>query len=265
MERVIKILKSNEKNEMLSLPKEKEYLVTDNLKLVQYVIHQMHLREYTDYDELYQEGCIGLIKAAINFDDKAGTKFSTFAFKYIRGFILSYLERRNWLAPPGSSLHKYMPEYLKNREDLNSNELQELLNVSDKQLKMLYLVTNIVSLNTPINEEGDELLNFIKDDCNIEFECEDRLDIDNFLNESLEEFISRKRRSQLSEATKSVVKAFTNDLLTGNYHTIVQFAKKYSVTRQHVSKILIDYKKYLAKRYARCFPDRMRLIRMKRE
>lgn len=46
------------------------------------------------YDDIFQVGCIGLMKAAHNFDVHKGYKFSTYAYIKIRGEILLFLKKR---------------------------------------------------------------------------------------------------------------------------------------------------------------------------
>lgn len=95
----IKVL-SNE--EMVQLFKEyrlgnkwaKEDLIRGNLKLVLSI-----LRKYTNrtdnMDDLFQVGCIGLIKAIDNFDLKHEVKFSTYAVPMILGEVKRYLRDNN--------------------------------------------------------------------------------------------------------------------------------------------------------------------------
>lgn len=59
-------------------------LVTENLGLVHTCCHKFSGRGI-DYDDLYQVGCMGLIKAADRFDDSLGFKFSTYAVPVILG------------------------------------------------------------------------------------------------------------------------------------------------------------------------------------
>lgn len=43
-----------------------------------------YLSEYADFDDVYQSGCIGLLRAIQKFEPRPGVKFSTFAYWYIR-------------------------------------------------------------------------------------------------------------------------------------------------------------------------------------
>ena len=59
----------------------KEY-INGNLRLVLSVIKRFHSSN-ENVDDLFQIGCIGLMKAIDNFDDKLGVKFSTYAVPMI--------------------------------------------------------------------------------------------------------------------------------------------------------------------------------------
>lgn len=72
----------------------REALVRGNLRLVLSVIQRFNNRgEYVD--DLFQVGCIGLIKAIDNFDLKQNVKFSTYAVPMIIGEIRRYLRDNN--------------------------------------------------------------------------------------------------------------------------------------------------------------------------
>ncbi len=59
--------------------------------LIHYVIQQLHL--YKNQDEFYQEGLIGLWEAYVRFDERHGASFRTFAFRTIRGKLLTQLQK----------------------------------------------------------------------------------------------------------------------------------------------------------------------------
>lgn len=64
----------------------RDKLVTENLGLVHSCCHRF-TGKGIEYDDLYQVGCIGLIKAADRFDEQLGFKFSTYAVPVIMGEI----------------------------------------------------------------------------------------------------------------------------------------------------------------------------------
>lgn len=63
-----------------------QQLIRDNLGLVHSCANRFRGRG-TDYDDLFQAGCIGLIKAADHFDESRGFAFSTYAVPVILGEI----------------------------------------------------------------------------------------------------------------------------------------------------------------------------------
>ncbi len=48
---------------------------------------------YYSIDDLYQAGCIGVIKASSKYDINSGVKFTTYAYKYILGEIIDFIRK----------------------------------------------------------------------------------------------------------------------------------------------------------------------------
>ena len=63
---------------------EREQRISDNLGLVHACAQRLKGRGI-EYDDLYQAGCLGLVKAVDGFDDSRGLKFSTYAVPVILG------------------------------------------------------------------------------------------------------------------------------------------------------------------------------------
>ncbi|MDT8901097.1 SigF/SigG family RNA polymerase sporulation sigma factor [Anaeroselena agilis] len=68
----------------------KELIVEKNLNLVRSIVHRFTGRGY-EWDDLFQIGCIGLIKAVERFDPAFGVKFSTYAVPMIIGEIRRFI------------------------------------------------------------------------------------------------------------------------------------------------------------------------------
>ena len=97
----LKVLKEKEKIELLTRIKNndrpeqaREKLISGNLKLVLSVIQRFTNRG-ENLDDLFQVGCIGLIKAIDNFDISQNVRFSTYAVPMIIGEIRRYLRDNN--------------------------------------------------------------------------------------------------------------------------------------------------------------------------
>ena len=91
----LKVLKNEETMELLRRTKEgdqqaREELIAGNLRLVLSVI-QKFLSRGENVDDLFQVGCVGLIKAIDNFDITQPVRFSTYGVPMIVGEIRRYL------------------------------------------------------------------------------------------------------------------------------------------------------------------------------
>lgn len=95
----LKVLSESEKMRLLKKMQEgdqqaREELVNGNLRLVLSVIQRFTQRG-ENLDDLFQVGCIGLIKAIDNFDINQNVRFSTYAVPMIIGEIRRYLRDNN--------------------------------------------------------------------------------------------------------------------------------------------------------------------------
>ena len=72
----------------------KEYILENNINLVRSVVHRFTNRGY-EWDDLFQLGCIGLVKAIERFDTKFSVKFSTYAVPMIIGEIRRFIRDDN--------------------------------------------------------------------------------------------------------------------------------------------------------------------------
>ena len=81
---------------------ERNDLITENLGLVHSCCHRFVGRG-VEYDDLYQAGCVGLIKAADRFEEERGLCFSTYAVPAILGEIKRI---SRWWCRKGQSLVK---------------------------------------------------------------------------------------------------------------------------------------------------------------
>ena len=75
-----------------SMNEEENKQLSENLGLVGSVVGRMGPKP-CDYDEYFQEGCIGLLKAIRNHDPKRG-KLSTLAYTAIRNQILNHIKKQ---------------------------------------------------------------------------------------------------------------------------------------------------------------------------
>lgn len=141
----------------------REKLVNGNLRLVLSVIQRFNNRgEYVD--DLFQVGCIGLMKSIDNFDLGQNVKFSTYAVPMIIGEIRRYLRDNNPIRV-SCSLRDIAYKALQVREKLiaeNSKEptamdIAKVLEVTHEEIVFaLDAIQDPVSLFEPIYNDGGD-------------------------------------------------------------------------------------------------------------
>lgn len=141
----------------------REELIKGNLRLVLSVIQRFTNRgEYVD--DLFQVGCIGLMKAIDNFDLSQNVKFSTYAVPMIIGEIRRYLRDNNPIRV-SRSLRDIAYKALQVRDNLvnrNSqepsiNEIAKELNIPREEIVFaLDAIQEPVSLFEPIYHDGGD-------------------------------------------------------------------------------------------------------------
>lgn len=154
----------------------REKLVNGNLRLVLSVIQRFNNRgEFVD--DLFQVGCIGLIKAIDNFDLSQNVKFSTYAVPMIIGEIRRYLRDNNPIRV-SRSLRDIAYKVLQVRDVLANrfgrepsiNEIAEELNLKREEIVFaLDAIQEPVSLFEPIYHDGGDpifVMDQISDDKN---------------------------------------------------------------------------------------------------
>lgn len=95
----------------------REELITENFGLVHSCANKFRGRG-VEYDDLYQAGCVGLIKAADNFDPERGFAFSTYAVPVILGEIRRIF-RDGGSVKVGRALKEKARKAIKEREKLS--------------------------------------------------------------------------------------------------------------------------------------------------
>lgn len=124
----LKVLKNDEMMDLLRRTKEgdsaaREKLINGNLRLVLSVV-QRFLNRGENMDDLFQVGCIGLIKAIDNFDINQPVRFSTYGVPMIVGEIRRYL-RDNSTIRVSRSMRDTAYKVLQAREALISQTQRE--------------------------------------------------------------------------------------------------------------------------------------------
>ena len=175
------VLSNEEKEELLKKIKNgdqeaREVFVKGNLKLVLSVIKNFYGRG-ENLDDLFQIGCVGLIKAMDNFDVNMNVKFSTYAVPMIIGEIRRYLRDYNPIRV-SRSMRDTAYKALQAREMLtNKNNKEPTLEEIAKEIDMpkesvvfaLEAIQDPISLFEPVYHDGTDVLyvmDQVKDDKN---------------------------------------------------------------------------------------------------
>lgn len=164
--------KLTEKESMLLLERAKagdedarnEFIVA-NMRLVLSIIKRFWTKNKSS-DDIFQAGCIGLIKAIDNFDLSVGVKFSTYAVPMIIGEIKRLLRDGNSMRI-SRSIRDTAYQVLKTRGELEREDKDTSLESIAKNMNValsevvyaLDAISDTVSLYDPVfNKNGDELL-----------------------------------------------------------------------------------------------------------
>ena len=166
----IKVLSNDE---MINLFKEyksgcknaKEALINGNLKLVLSILKSYSNRT-DNMDDLFQIGCIGLIKAIDNFDLKHQVKFSTYAVPMILGEIKRYIRDNNSVRI-ARSIKDIAYKALKIKEELTNKYnkeptikmIAESLKISEFEVNnALASLHDTISMFEPIYSDGGDTI-----------------------------------------------------------------------------------------------------------
>ena len=164
------LLKEDEKEELFKRIREgdneaRELYIKGNLRLVLSVI-QRFSNSNENVDDLFQIGCIGLIKAINNFDVTQQVKFSTYAVPMIIGEIKRYLRDNNSIRVSRSlrdTAYKaiYAKEALtrKNQKEPTITEIASEIGIGKEDIVMaLDAIQSPMSLYDPVYSEGGDTL-----------------------------------------------------------------------------------------------------------
>lgn len=143
----------------------REEFIVGNMRLVLSVIKRFHLKNACP-DDVFQAGCIGLIKAINNFDTSFGVKFSTYAVPMIIGDVKRLLRDGNSMRI-SRSIRDTAYQVLKTRGELERQDKDASLENVAKEMNValsevvyaLDAISDTLSLYDPVyNKAGDELL-----------------------------------------------------------------------------------------------------------
>ena len=228
------ILSTEEKNELLVKVKNgdknaRTELINGNLRLVLSVIRRF-FNKGENADDLFQIGCVGLIKAIDNFEIEQNVQFSTYAVPMIIGEVKRYLRDNNSIRVSRSirelayKISAEKDRFLKEKErEPTVDELANILEVSKEDIVMsLDAIQMPVSLQDPVS--GNNV-----DNINIEDQISDKKNSDTYWAETITIIEAMKK---LNDKEKMIIgKRFFEG------RTQIEVAEEIGISQAQVSRL----------------------------
>lgn len=229
----IKVLSKSEMTELFKKYQSgdlsaKDELVNGNLKLVLSILRK-YQNKTDNMDDLFQIGCIGLIKAIDNFDLSHDVMFSTYAVLMIEGEIKRYIRDNNSVRISRSikdlayKIMRFKEEYwLENGKEPTTNEISTNLEVSEYEVSQaLMSLKEPMSLFDPIYNDGGDTIYLVD-------QLEDKTE-----NKDIDSLISMRRAlEKIKEREKSIL---INRFIIGK--TQMEIAEELNISQAQVSRL----------------------------
>ena len=227
-------LTDEEKRELLSRVKQgdeeaRRLLISGNLRLVLSIIQRFANRR-ENMDDLFQVGCIGLIKAIDNFNTELDVKFSTYAVPMIIGEVRRYLRDNNAIRV-SRSLRDLAYRALQAREELSARlereptveEIAAQLGEDKRTVScaMEAIVEPVSIYESVYNDGGDSI--YVIDQLSDGETCDDAW---------LEDIALKEARKKLSEREKKII-----DMRFYRGKTQMEIAEEIGISQAQVSRL----------------------------
>lgn len=198
-------------------------IIIDNQNLIYKICS--YFSKYENKEDLFQVGCIGLIKAYKNYNENMGAKFTTYAYPYILGEIKKYVREDKGLKI-SRDISKLNLK-IEKATILLSQRLMREPSISEISLYLEideYLIVealksnnNIESIDKSINDDGKEMT--LQDIIKVE-----SLDIDSLI-------MLKEELNNLNSEEKTIINSRYNEDLTQS-----ETAKNLGLTQVQVSR-----------------------------
>ncbi len=229
----LKVLKEAEKRALLERVREgdmqaRDELISGNLKLVLSVLQRFSSRD-ENMDDLFQVGCIGLMKAIDNFDIGQNVRLSTYAVPMIIGEIRRYL-RDNNAVRVSRSMRDTAYHAMQARERIAADKQREPtveeiaaeMNLKKEEVVLaLESIVEPVSLYEPVYSDGSDTI-YVMD------QIGDRQTEESWLNEMM----LRQSMQSLSPREKRILHL---RVMVGK--TQMEVAKEIGISQAQVSRL----------------------------
>ena len=223
--------KNGDKESMMKLLEENRGLIWKTVKKFCFCGYEK--------EDLYQIACIGFIESVKRFNFDFGVELSTYSVQYMLGEIKKFLRDDGMIKVSrsvkelGIKINELERIYrVKTGENLDNKSISRILELPESVIKPAREASKKVeSINEKIGEDGDEIVDFLKDKKDEQSKIVDKLTVTDLI-------------SKLNDREKLII-----DLRYFKDKTQSQVAKILGISQVHVSriekKILLDFKEKL--------------------
>lgn len=225
----IELFKMYESDDLGLRKKARNKLINSNLRLVVSIASRYNFK--LPFDDLVQEGNIGLMEAIDHFDYRRGTKFSTCAFYWIRKCIIRAIRSKSNNIRIPDHLYDKMYSYKKAIQVLGDDnpsidDISAVSGLSLKDIKLIQLNLNdTLSLDACFSADGEsDMYSFLSDDSSL---------IDKVIDNTSLNFDLYFTFKKLGFTEEQIMLLVLNFGLAGNAeHSMAEIGRKYGVTRE---------------------------------
>ena len=228
------VLTKKEKEELLNKIKQgdeeaRQEFIYGNLRLVLSVMKRFYGRG-ENADDLFQVGCVGLIKSIDNFDPSQNVQFSTYAVPMIMGEIRRYLRDNNSIRVSRSvrdlayKVLQCKEKYIKeNNKEPTIEEISKELQVEKEEIAFsLDAIQDPISLQEPVYNDSSENI-YVMD------QVKDKKNTDELWAENM---TIRQAMKKLNSKEKEII---DRRFFEGKTQMVV--ANELGISQAHVSRI----------------------------
>lgn len=207
----------------------KSLLLQHNYPLIKSVIKKF-LNKGVEYDDLYQLGCVGFLKAIANFDEFFNVKFSTYVVPMVAGEVKRFLRDDGSIKVSRAlkvlnfNVNKFINEYRLTHDD-ESPQIEVIaneFNVDEHDVIMaMESGTSLVSLNEKFDEDDSHSQSIIE-----------RIQVDEVTHEQIDYIMLKEALAELDLRDKKLIilRYFRNK-------TQSEVAKELGVSQVQVSRL----------------------------
>jgi len=224
----------------------RDKIINSTLRLVVKIAHRY--KHYGKFDDLVQEGNIGLLKAIEKFDLTKGVPWSNYSAQWIKAYILRFAFNNQTMVKRGTSSEerKYYWKLMRARAKLEAQgkpaDYESLAKEHDLTPEQVEFIlsrsttdSNLQSIS-PNNVEEEDSSEDILDTSSSNIE-------DSLIKHMSDRDIEEKMNFFVENLTPQKKMIFENRFMSENYETFAQIGERLGVTRQRVQQIESDLKK----------------------